>query len=114
MKQLEDIFRIEGDHVIIDCCPRDSNRTPPYNSQNTKEDYEQGSMLQERRAKYTVFLNVNFLLEDTKDKRDNPSFVYVNCHQCNAVYRVSYDFVSKAWKKVLKGRKEKHKEFRDS
>ena len=92
MKSLDSVLKIEGDHVIIDCCPRKGSRELPINHPNLEHAYvdsEFRSDFTAKRAKYTLYMNIGILMGITCDEDE----LIVKCQACDSTYRLTHDLL---------------------
>lgn len=92
MKSFDDAFRIEKDHAIVDCCPREGDL--PIDHPDVRDIYILSTgLFTEERKRYTLYLNIHMLLHLAID---DP--VEVRCDICDSVYRLPHHFLDEKWK----------------
>ncbi len=98
MKKLQDIMRIESDHLIIDCCPRNSSTELPIDNPDIPHCYGINlPTFNENRRKYTLYTNLAILCEISREE----GHLDVNCHKCGATYRIEHSFLSDELNKII-------------
>ena len=91
MKTLDEALRIEGDHVIIDCCPREGSRELPFEGLSLQLSYGEGvfSEFSPRRRKYTLCLNIGVLVGLAYKGKS----LRVKCPKCTNIFELTRDKV---------------------
>ncbi|MBS3172373.1 hypothetical protein J4438_02225 [Candidatus Woesearchaeota archaeon] len=100
-KRLEDVMRLENNHIIIDCCPRKGDRTVPVDSANClvniSEEYEKDDLFEGKRAKYTFYMNIGIVLGMVARNEE----LVVTCPICHERYNIQHKKIREIYKDHL-------------
>ena len=98
MKPLDEVLRLENDHVIIDCCPRKSS-TSPIDNPAIDGLYDKGpsGFFKPTRGKYTLYASIGILLGETLDGKS----LKVKCHECGKEYELTKERLLKLCKVMI-------------
>ena len=84
-KDLMAIIRYENEHIIVDCCPRKGDMTPPSLDASVVRAYNLEPDFNFNRPKYTLCLNVMIVDGIVQDK----GRMDVCCPHCKSVYVIN-------------------------
>lgn len=104
MKPLEKVLRIEGTHIVMDCCHTDQIKDWDL-SPVSKLDLSKGDQLAHpaafpeeiTRNNHIFFLNIAVTYELVKIK----GFINVTCPTCKSTYRLEKDYIEREYRSLL-------------
>ncbi|MFC1682151.1 hypothetical protein ACFL0X_00870 [Nanoarchaeota archaeon] len=98
VNSVDEIVRLDKDHLIVDCCPRNGERETP--CQGVKIEYEQDGLFIGARTRYTLYINVQIALGNSVRR----GYLDVTCHKCKTVYRMEKRFLRELKDQTIKFR----------
>ena len=110
MKRIEDIMRLDKDHLIIDCCPRKDNTESPFLTpeNDTYQDIinnQELNMINNSRLKYTLYENIGIIMSRVLDDGS----LKIRCPVCNSKYEISKEHITKLYDHIIKDEEKKEK-----
>lgn len=85
MTLIDDIIEYRGNHIIVDCCPRNNDSSQPVEDEILEEYRFLKEMKNKNRMKYTFYLSEG-LISYMMGKK---GYLDIKCNECGNEYKLT-------------------------